>query len=129
MFLSITAQLLMFYLNFFHDLSTTSAFLSPIDAHSLINHFESIESVANNLEIGHIQVSQDFVTKSLEITDSIKTEAHHLYGAIRQATVTKRVNGALAGIVAEIAAGSAGALISREASIAMIGYIHTYMYR
>jgi hypothetical protein len=126
MFLSITAQLLMFYLNFFHDLSTTSAFLSPIDAHSLINHFESI---ANNLEIGHIQVSQDFVTKSLEITDSIKTEAHHLYGAIRQATVTKRVNGALAGIVAEIAAGSAGALISREASIAMIGYIHTYMYR
>eukprot|EP00596_Hydrurales_sp_CCMP1899_P006870 CAMPEP_0119040522 /NCGR_PEP_ID=MMETSP1177-20130426/10473_1 /TAXON_ID=2985 /ORGANISM="Ochromonas sp, Strain CCMP1899" /LENGTH=399 /DNA_ID=CAMNT_0007005651 /DNA_START=75 /DNA_END=1274 /DNA_ORIENTATION=+ len=111
MFLSFTAQLLMFYLNFFHDLNTTTAFLSPVDAHSIINHFE----------ISHIQVSQDFVSKSLEITDSIKTEAHHLYGAIRQATVTKRVNGALAGIVAEVAAGSAGALISREASIAMIG--------
>jgi hypothetical protein len=112
----------MFYLNFFHELNTTSAFLpSPIDAHSIINYFESLDTLTHNLNIGHTQISQDLVSKSLEIKDSITAEAHHLYGAIRQATVTKRVNGALAGIVAEVAAGSAGALISREASIAMIG--------
>lgn len=109
-----TAQLL----NFYHDLGSASAFLpTPLDVHNIFNCLEYSEGLKDYIYVDHNQIPQDFVSKS---ADTISADAHSLYAAIKEATVTKRVNGALAGILAECAAGSVGAFLSRKASIAMI---------
>jgi hypothetical protein len=116
-----TAQLLMLYLNFFYYLDSASAFLSsPVDIHNVFHYLDSLDELRNNLHIGDNQIQQDFVSKSFEIKDTLAADAHSLYAAIRKATVTKRVNNALAGILAEFTAGSVGALLSTKASITMI---------
>ena len=56
-----------------------------------------------------------------QIKDHFTNDIRELYTAIKQATVTKRVDNALAGVLAEAAAGATGALISRKTSVTMIG--------
>lgn len=57
----------------------------------------------------------------IEVQDHITAGFHTLYASVKQATVARRLDNALAGIVAEAAAGATGALISRKTTTVMIG--------
>ena len=96
---------------------------SPADMHSVATalgslHEQSIHLFNNDFPRAHEAMDIPIAT---QIKDHFTNDIRELYAAIKQATVTKRVDNALAGVLAEAAAGATGALISRKTSTTMIG--------
>lgn len=119
-----TAQLLVLYLNF---LIYAAGFgvPSPVDLQSMMSNLESFNHLSRDLiETSNYQHTEVMISpNTAEIKDHVVTEIKSIYTAIKQATVTKRVDNALASILAEAASGATGALISRKSSSVMTGVI------
>ena len=96
---------------------------SPADMHSVATalaslHEQSIHLLNNDIHRVNEVMDSPITT---QMKDHLTNDIRGLYTAIKQATVTKRVDNALAGVLAEAAAGAAGALLSRKTSTTMIG--------
>lgn len=96
---------------------------SPIDIHSAATALASLHEQSIHLfhnDVSHLNEAM-IDPMTTQIKDHFTNDIRELYTAIKQATVTKRVDNALAGVLAEAAAGATGALISRKTSVTMIG--------
>jgi hypothetical protein len=117
-----SAQLLILYLNF---LIYAAGFgvPSPVDIQSMMINLESFNHLSRDLvETSNYQHAEVMISpNTAEIKDHVVTEIKGIYTAIKQATVTKRVDNALASILAEAASGATGALMSRKSSSVMSG--------
>lgn len=115
-----TAQLLILYLNF---LIYAAGFgvPSPVDFHSMMVNLESFNHLSRDLiETTNHQHAEVMISPiTAEIKDHVVADIKGIYTALKQATVTKRVDNALASILAEAASGATGALLSRKSSSVM----------
>jgi hypothetical protein len=96
---------------------------SPIDIHSAATALASLHEQSIHLFHNDASHLNEAVVDpmAIQIKDHFTNDIRELYTAVKQATVTKRVDNALAGVLAEAAAGATGALISRKTSVTMIG--------
>lgn len=116
-----TAQLFILYVNLFMY-AMGFGIPSPIDVHSVCSNLDSIQQLHNHLTTAGSFCVHDIIQHRdpLEIKDAIGNELRGFYHAVKQATVTKRVDNAVAGILAEAAAGATGALISRKSTVGIV---------
>lgn len=117
------AQMLVLYLNFL-IYAAGFGMPSPVDVQSMMISLESLnhfgrETIEKSIQHHNAEVA--ISPNTAEIKDHVVTEIKGIYTAIKQATVTKRVDNALASILAEAASGATGALISRKSSVVMSG--------
>ena len=98
---------------------------SPVDVHSALSCLDSLHHLNNHLTNVQVATCPEVLvsTNPLEMKDTLTNEVRGFYDAIKQATVPKRIDNALAGVFAEAAAGATGALISRKTTVVMVGGI------
>lgn len=95
---------------------------SPVDIHTVCSNLDSIQHLhshlanARNLCVTDVMLGSD----PFDFKDAVTDELRGFYHAVKQATVTKRIDNAVAGIFAEAAAGATGALISRKSTIGLV---------
>ena len=116
------AQLSIIFLNL---LKSARGFSVPSlsDVHIVAVSIESLQQLSCHAVTsrGHQVTEVMNLPTVTEIQDHVTAGLHTLYDSVKQATVTKRLDNALAGVVAEAAAGATGALISRKTTAAMTG--------
>ena len=113
-----TAHLLILYMNVVMY-AMGFGIPSPIDVHTVCSNLDSIQHLHNHLSTANSFCVNEIIPAkdASDFRDVIGNELRGFYTAVKQATVTKRVDNAVAGILAEAAAGATGALISRKSTI------------